>query len=106
MVPCRHPWHYLVDTEGRTCWFRWLKPFGPSKIHYWIGPEPKQKSCRRIYDFGQGEPFTCSACGEIIDGRWPDPPEAPKEFVLPVPVRRSGPRSRRSPSRRPATFLH
>jgi hypothetical protein len=90
MLPCRHPWHYLVDTDGHTIWFRWLKPFGNSSIHYWIGPDPKPESCRRIWDFGNGEPLTCSACGKVIDGQWPEPEPttASDVFVLPVPVRR------------------
>jgi hypothetical protein len=90
MSPCQHPWHYLVDDQGRTVWFRWLQPFCNSAIHYWIGPEPKQASCRRFYDLdGKAEPFTCSACGEVIDGHLPEPERPPPgPFVLPVPVRR------------------
>jgi hypothetical protein len=89
MIPCQDPWHYLVDDQGQTVWFRWLQPFGSSAIHYWIGPEPKQESCRRIYDpDGKGEPFTCSACWEVIDGRLPEPERRPPgPSVLPVPVR-------------------
>jgi hypothetical protein len=87
MVPCQHPWHYLVDDQGQIVWFRWLEPFGKSAIHYWIGPEPKQASCRRFYDLdGKAEPFTCSACGDVIDGHLPDPERpSPGPFVLPYP---------------------
>jgi hypothetical protein len=90
MLPCHHPWHYLVTEDRETVWFRWLTPFGTSKIHYWIGPEPKQASCRRIWDLGGiGQPFTCAACGQVIDGHLPEPePSPPGPFVLPVPVRR------------------
>jgi hypothetical protein len=68
VLPCDHPWHYLLNDQGDTTWFRWLKPFGNSRIHYWIGPEPTLEGCRRIWDLGGiGEPFTCIACGKVID---------------------------------------
>jgi hypothetical protein len=94
MLPCRHPWHYLVDPDGHTIWFRWLKPFGNSAIHYWIGSEPKPESCRRLWDLdGKGEPFTCSACRQVIDGQWPEPEAREEAFVLRVPFHRPKPGS-------------
>jgi hypothetical protein len=68
MLPCRPPWHYLVDDRGHLTWFRWLNPFGKSRIHYWLGPEPNPESCRRLWDLNvEGEPFTCDSCGRVID---------------------------------------
>jgi hypothetical protein len=92
MLPCRHPWHYLVGASGEITWFHWLRPFGNSKIHYWVGPEPEESRCVRMWDFGQGEPFTCSACGEVIHGSRPDEgAEQKPDPSLRIPIRRVGP---------------
>lgn len=76
---CAPPWHLRRYDDGRITWFRWLKPFGSSKIHYRIGPAPDDAQTRRIYDFGDGTPMTCDSCGLVIDGSTPataDPPLA------------------------------
>ena len=64
---CNPPWHFLRD-GGEIIWFRWLRPFGSSNMHYRFGPVPDDAHTRRIYDHGEDEPWTCDGCGRVIHG--------------------------------------
>ena len=78
---CLPPWHFQRSEDGSLTWFRPLSLFANSKIHYRVGSVPSNEHTRRIYDFGNGSPWTCDSCGNVIhcprsDEKPPPPPPA------------------------------
>ena len=87
-LTCHEPWHFLRNDDESITWFRWLRPFGSSNIHYRFGPVPEDAHTRRIYDFGEGRPWTCAGCGRIIDGikppKWVAAAAPPEDWLPPA----------------------